>query len=67
MYINKAEMSIMDISKFNREMKDKREYLNYRIETENYVLMKKKYYEELVNRNLDAYTHGTVGRIDGAR
>ena len=47
MYTNKAEMSIMDISRFANESKQSREYRDYIIETENYVLMKKELYEEL--------------------
>lgn len=47
MYINKAEMSMMDISRFANESKQSREYRDYIIETENYVLMKKELYEEL--------------------
>lgn len=47
MHINKAEMSIMDISRFLNESKQSREYRDYIIETENYVLMKKELYEEL--------------------
>ena len=41
MYTNKAEMSMMDISRFANESKQSREYRDYIIETENYVLMKK--------------------------
>lgn len=47
MHINKAEMSTMDISRFLNESKQNREYRDYIIETENYVLMKKELYEEL--------------------
>lgn len=47
MHINKAETSMMDISRFANESKQSREYRDYIIETENYVLMKKELYEEL--------------------
>lgn len=47
MHINKAEMSMMDISRFVNESKQRREYRDYVIETENYMLMKKELYEEL--------------------
>ena len=47
MYTNKAEMSMIDISRFANESKQSREYRDCIIETENYVLMKKELYEEL--------------------
>ena len=47
MHINKAETRMMDISRFVNESKQGREYRDYIIETENYVLMKKELYEEL--------------------
>lgn len=47
MHINKAETSMMDISRFANESKQSREYRDYIIETENYVIMKKELYEEL--------------------
>lgn len=48
MYINKADMSMMDISRFVREAKEKRAYKDYAVETENYVLLKREGYQRLL-------------------
>jgi len=48
MYINKADMSMMDISRFVRESKVNRTYKDYAIETESYVLLKKEEYQRLL-------------------
>lgn len=45
MHINKAETSMMDISRFVNESKQSRECRDYIIETESYALIKKELYE----------------------
>lgn len=45
--IDRSRVALMDISKFNQEAKEKREYSDYRIETENYVLMKRELFDKL--------------------
>lgn len=47
MRIDRSRVAMMDISKFNQEAKEKREYYDYRIETENYVLMKRELFEKI--------------------
>lgn len=47
MHIDRSRVAMMDISKFIQEAKEKREYSDYRIETENYILMKRELFEKL--------------------
>ena len=48
MLIDSSNMSIMDISKFVNESKTRREYKDFRIETDSYVLMTKPMFERLM-------------------
>lgn len=60
MHINKAEMSLMDISRFVNESKRERDYRNYIIETENYVLMKKELYDKIKDAKPAIHAHAIV-------
>lgn len=60
MHINKAEMSPMDISRFVNESKRERDYRNYIIETENYVLMKKELYDKIKDAKPAIHAHAIV-------
>lgn len=53
MYIDKRIMGMMDISKFFDEAKQNREYIDYAIKTENYVLMKKELYEKFMKSQVN--------------
>lgn len=66
MHINKSEMSMMDIVKFKNEAKESREYKDYLIETENYVLMKKELYEKLIVNQVQwmATDNKLLNRVD---
>ena len=48
MFVDKSEISIMDISKFERELPD-RECILFGIKTKNYVLLRREVYEYLKN------------------
>lgn len=48
MLIDSSNMSIMDISKFVNESNTFREYKDFRIETDSYVLMTKPMFERLM-------------------
>lgn len=48
MLIDSSKMSIMDISRFVNESKTKREYKDFVIETDSYVLMTKPMFEHLL-------------------
>ena len=48
MLIDSSKMSMMDISKFVNEAKILREYKDFIIETESYVLMTKPMFERLM-------------------
>ena len=48
MLIDSSKMSVMDISRFINESKTEREYKDFRIETDSYVLMTKPMYERLI-------------------
>lgn len=48
MLVNRSETSIMDASKFQRELKQNYDLSPFCIHTEKYVLMKKEYYDYLV-------------------
>lgn len=60
MHINKAETSMMDISRFVNESKQGREYRDYIIETESYVLMKKELYEEM---EMDGFATSALRKV----
>ena len=63
MYIDKRATSLMDISRFAKEAKQKRNYIDYAIETENYVLMKKELYEKLMDRKTITHAHAIIDWI----
>lgn len=48
MLVDTSIMSVMDISRFINESKTKREYKDFVIETDSYVLMTKPMYERLI-------------------
>ena len=48
MLIDSSNMSIMDISKFVNESNTFREYKDFRIETDSYVLMTKPMFDRLI-------------------
>lgn len=48
MLIDSSKMSVMDISRFVNESKASREYKDFIIETESYVLMTKPMFERLM-------------------
>ena len=48
MLIDSSKMSMIDISRFVNESKISREYKDFIIETESYVLMTKPMYERLI-------------------
>ena len=48
MLIDSSKMSVMDISRFINESKTRREYKDFVIETDSYVLMTKPMYERLI-------------------
>ena len=48
MLIDSSKMSMIDISRFVNEAKISREYKDFIIETESYVLMTKPMYERLI-------------------
>lgn len=48
MLIDSSKMSVMDISRFVNESKTKREYKDFVIETDSYVLMTKPMFEHLL-------------------
>lgn len=48
MLVDSSKMSVMDISRFINESKTKREYKDFVIETDSYVLMTKPMYERLI-------------------
>ena len=48
MLIDSSKMSVMDISKFVNESNAFREYKDFRIETDSYVLMTKPMFERLM-------------------
>ena len=48
MLVDSSRMSVMDISKFVNESNTFREYKDFRIETDSYVLMTKPMFEHLL-------------------
>lgn len=48
MLVNRADTSIMDASKFQRELKQSYDLSPFCVHTEKYVLMKKEYYDYLI-------------------
>ena len=48
MLIDSSKMSVMDISRFINESKTRREYKDFVIETDSYVLMTKPMFEHLL-------------------
>ena len=48
MLVDTSKMSVMDIFRFINESKIKREYKDFRIETNSYVLMTKPMFEHLL-------------------
>ena len=48
MLVDSSKMSVMDISRFINESKTKREYKDFVIETDSYVLMTKPMFEHLL-------------------
>lgn len=48
MLVNRADTSMMDISKFQREAKQNYDLSEFCVHTEHYTLMKKEYYDYLV-------------------
>lgn len=48
MLVDTSRMSVMDISRFVNESKISREYKDFVIETDSYVLMTKPMYERLI-------------------
>ena len=48
MLVDSSKMSVMDISRFINESKTKREYKDFVIETDSYVLTTKPMFERLV-------------------
>ena len=48
MLVDSSRMSVMDISRFINESKTKREYKDFVIETDSYVLMTKPMFEHLL-------------------
>lgn len=48
MLIDSSKMSVMDISRFINESKKRREYKDFVIETDSYVLMTKPMFEHLL-------------------
>lgn len=48
MLVNRSDTSIMDVSKFQRELKQNYDLSPFCVHTEKYVLMKKEYYDYLI-------------------
>ena len=60
MRIDERMVSMMDISRFVNESKQSRNYIDYAIETESYVLMKKELYEKLRDRKPIIHAHAII-------
>lgn len=60
-------ISAMDISKFMNEAKKKRNYTENTIETENYVLIRRKEYEKIMERKPIVHAHAVINWLGDSK